>query len=123
MQRRLVYLSSESFRIWFQVHFSWLHLYNFQSLTCSQRRPFIEQTLSLLLQSYTDYLYLEHRDGEKEKNLKEHEHGSSKCCDKSQRTLGTNNILALECRCCTLASLVGSASGRCVDTSGAASKT
>jgi hypothetical protein len=91
--------------------------------TCSQRRPFVEYTLSLLLQSYTDYLYLEHRDGKEKEDLKEHEHGSSKCCDKGQRTLCTDNILALECRCCTLARLVGSASGRGVDTSGAASKT
>jgi hypothetical protein len=67
-------------------------------------------------------LYLEHRDERKEKFLQEHEHGSSKCCDQSQGALCTNNILALECRSCTLASLVGGAGGRGVDSSGAVSK-
>lgn len=43
----------------------------------------------------------------KSENLKEHEHGGSKCGNQSQRTLCTNNILVLESSSHALASLVG----------------
>ncbi|KAH0356433.1 hypothetical protein KCU81_g23, partial [Aureobasidium melanogenum] len=50
-------------------------------------------------------------------------HISPLCCDESQGTLCTNDVLALESGCSTLASLVGSASGRSVDGSGRTSET